>query len=234
MKKQLFIMLATTLIATTFVGCSCTGSKTATDTTTESTVESTTHTKNENTTEPEQPTTTVADIETDSNTESTTTEQESTIEEPTTEAPSETPTDKPSEQPTEKPTEKPTTVNPFLLEPSGSYTDKKVSTQGLYTFYLRTYENGAQRNMVHAYHAGIIDKYYTIRDAELIPQSVAIDVANTFNDYYAQQTPTEAPTEAPSTGGTNEEETEYDPWASWGEEQPSGWYDPDHEGGIAD
>ena len=88
MKKQLFLLFATTIVATTFAGCSCTGSKTATDTTTESTVESTTPTKNENATEPEQPTTTVADIETDSNI----TEIETTVEEPTTEQPTKEPT----------------------------------------------------------------------------------------------------------------------------------------------
>lgn len=92
MKKQLFLLLATTIVATTFAGCSCTGSKTATDTTTESTVESTTPTKNENATEPEQPTTTVADIETDSNI----TEIETTVEEPTTEQPTEAPTKEPT------------------------------------------------------------------------------------------------------------------------------------------
>ena len=97
MKKQLFLLLATTIVATTFAGCSCTGSKTATDTTTESTVESTTPTKNENATEPEQSTTTVADIETDSNI----TEIETTVEEPTTEQPTE-------ESITEAPTEAPT------------------------------------------------------------------------------------------------------------------------------
>lgn len=37
MKKHLFIIMATTMVATTLFGCSCTGSKTATDTTTEST-----------------------------------------------------------------------------------------------------------------------------------------------------------------------------------------------------
>lgn len=158
MKKQLFIMLATTLIATTFVGCSCTGSKTATDTTTESTVESTTHTKNENTTEPEQPTTTVADIETDSNTESTTTEQESTIEEPTTESP----TEKPTEEPTEKPSEKPSTGNQqgtlsileaYKLKPVGSYKEVELEIReelqdffGHWKIYRRTYENGAVRD----------------------------------------------------------------------------------------
>lgn len=96
MKKQLFLLFATTIVAATFAGCSCTGSKTTTDTTTESTIESTTPTGTDKESESEQPTTTVADIETDSNTESNTTEQESTVEELTTEAPTEAPTEEPT------------------------------------------------------------------------------------------------------------------------------------------
>ena len=245
MKKQLFIiMLATTLVATTFVGCSCTGSKTATDTTTESTVESTTPTKNENTTEPEQPTTTVADIETDSNTESTTTEQESTIEEPTTEPSTESSSDKPSEQPTEKPTQAPT-IDPFMIDPEGSYTDSKVKVNGMFTYYLRTFENGAKRNVVHAYYVGVIDKYYYVKEAGVLPQNVSNDVAAIFDAYYENQNPTqpaekptqkpvETPTEKPSTGNNEEGTTEYDPWANWGEEDPGDWYEgvKDVEGDI--
>lgn len=255
MKKQLFIiMLATTLVATTFVGCSCTGSKTATDTTTESTVESTTPTKNENTTEPEQPTTTVADIETDSNTESTTTEQESTIEEPTTEPTTETSTepssDKPSEQPTEKPTEKPTqapTIDPFMIDPEGSYTDSQVKVEGMFIYYLRSFENGAKRNVVHAYYDGVIDKYYYVEEAGVLPRNVSNDVAAIFDAYYANQNPTqpteqptqkpvETPTEKPSTGNNEEETKMPSRYENWGEEDPGDWYEgvKDVEGDLAD
>lgn len=107
MKKQLFIIMATTMVATTLVGCGYTNSKTVTDTTAESTVELTTPNEIEKDTELEQLTTTVADLETGTKTESTTTEQETTVEEtPTTEAPT---TEPPT---TEAPTTEPPTTEP--------------------------------------------------------------------------------------------------------------------------
>ena len=187
-------MLATTLVATTFVGCSCTDSKTATDTTTESTVESTTPTKNENTTEPEQPTTTVADIETDSNTESTTTEQESTIEEPTTEPSTESSSDKPSEQPTEKPTQAPTQpptqvptepptireVVDFISEESSVTSDFKYGVKKIEVtvtnYYV--YSDGSKEYCYDFTDYKYDYSGYSATDAELLEESIALANAN--------------------------------------------------------
>lgn len=165
------------------------------------------------------------------------------VEETPTEPSTESSSDKPSEQPTEKPTQAPT-IDPFMIDPEGSYTDSKVKVNGMFTYYLRTFENGAKRNVVHAYYVGVIDKYYYVKEAGVLPQNVSNDVAAIFDAYYENQNPTqpaekptqkpvETPTEKPSTGNNEEGTTEYDPWASWGED-PGDWYEDlkDIEGDI--
>ena len=169
---------------------------TSTDIETEA--ETNTETQSESSSEVESITeeTTTAETETQSSSE-----MESTIEEITT-----TKTEPPSSSEVESTTEKTTTaekatVDPFTFSSSGKYTQEQQLVDDIFTFYLRTYENGVKEYVVHAYleyyenNDVMIDKYYRVADVGEVPQIIRDDVANTLMKYYDNQNQEQQTTE---------------------------------------
>lgn len=138
------------------------------------------------------------------------------------------------EKPTEKPVEKPT-VDPFTIEPSGKYTDKQELVDGAFTFYLRTYENGAKEYVVYV---SIVNKYYRVAEVGVVPESVLLDISTILQENYEKQEQQaqqqaqqqqQQTTSKPASSNKEEETTEWNPAANWGENQSDDWYDPDWE-----
>ena len=189
---------------------------------------------NETTSKVTEVTSTETDTETNSEKETeSTTEVESTTEEITTEEPTTV------EQPTEKPVEKPT-VDPFTIEPSGKYAEKQELVDGAFTFYLRTYENGAKEHVVYV---SIVNKYYKVAEVGVVPENVLLDISTILQENYEkqeqqaqQQQQTSKPqqqqqtTSKPASSNKEEETTSSkSPFDNWGENQSDDWYNPDSD-----
>ena len=157
---------------------------------------------------------------------------------PNTEAPTQAPEQPTSGTTVEKPVEKPT-VDPFTIEPSGKYTEKQELVDGAFTFYLRTYENGAKEYVVYV---SIVNKYYRVAEVGVVPESVLLDVSAILQENYEkqeqqaqQQQQSSKPQQQQTTsssGNTQEEETtkkKPSRYENWGENQSDDWYDPDYE-----
>ena len=81
-------------------------------------------------------------------------------------------------------TQETTTVDPFTIEPSGKYTDKQELIDGAFTFYLRTYENGAKEYVVYV---SIVNKYYRVAEVGVVPESVLHDIGAILQENYEKQ-----------------------------------------------
>ena len=195
MKKKTLIctLIATAIVvATVAIGCSYSASQNGDNETNESEQVTTVNDSEQATTvtqvDSEQATTV-----NDSEIKSDATEKETKVENNTEEETQAAETEEASKEDTQE------TTDPFKIETSGSHTDKKLQGDDTFTYYLRTFENGAQRYMLHV-HSSIVNKYYTIEKVGVIPDSVSKDIeriANEYNEQHKEEETTKSETKDP-------------------------------------